>query len=141
MSKRRLMGTLNQTGNDVDTSISFESGALHSSFQAVKLLYVRFVLSTFRASSWVLGSEFNVSIKGSVSQEGVIFAEAYPAIGRVPCVFEWEEKLQMPVMFDEILTLTLASNNTAQTNGVDYLIFYEIVDKKELELVQAIAGY
>jgi hypothetical protein len=139
---RHLVGILVQTGADVSVTELRETGANDRDFEAVKLIYIRTVISQAAVKVWTRPCELIVGVYGERSLVGQKIVLAASVVSSpTDCVFEWYPPGGAEVIFDEYFAIQIDSVGTGQANAIQYELYYDVIRSTEMELVKAIAGY
>ncbi len=145
MGVKKLEGILEQVAADTPVSLTRQTGARQSLFEAIVPGYIRFDVPLNHVETMavrVAQSGFKMSLIGVTS--GLRLDWVFGTNGNafvLDGVLEWYPPSNFPLMFDEEITLELDTFGVGSVIGINYTMYYAIVQSTELLMVQAIEEY
>lgn len=140
---KTMNGSLAQLLTNTTISQERPTGALQSLNQAILPLFIRLEIDPLQALSWVAPYAFEVIFKGTTSGVALKWQIANVVGGILDTNLEWNVPNIYEPLFDETVTIQIRSAGLAalQVITCNYVMYYEIKQMTELQLVQAIESY
>lgn len=146
MATKKMQGVLTQALANTLITLTRQTGARQSLFEAIAPGYIRFDLpltdvETLSASA--AGCGFKMSLIGVTSGLRLdwVFGSGTAESFVIDGVLEWYPPGNFPLMFDEEIRLELSSFGAGNPLSCNYVMYYAIVQSTELLMVQAIEEY
>jgi len=144
---RRMAGTVVQSGADVVNQVTRKLGSSRAKFEAIQPLYFALWLDPLLSAQWGQPWGMKAEFILPLSDERIRW---YASSALVPALagsgpwhphYEFYVPPNLPVYFEEEITIFFDTNTTGAVNTLGYVMYYDIVQKTELEMVQESVRY